>query len=455
MKEKIIYQCRSCGYIAPGWIGKCPVCNEWESIEEIKSSKNQNKSKLQYLSNAKKLSDIEINKNSRYKSGIGEFNRVIGGGLIIDSVSILAAKPGSGKSTLLLELAYDYSKQGLKILYLSGEESESQIKSRALRIMPEIPDKIWLLSTNSMDLAIDAIERIDPDIVFLDSIQTFLLSEHNSKQGSPVQTVECTNKLVEIAKNPEKPKAVVIIGHMTKSDEMAGLRTLEHMVDTVLFIESDMSDDLRILLSTKNRFGRTGEIGLFRMQENGFKELKDPSDEFITRRDSDIKGSAVALIREGSRYIAVEIESLVSNSFQPYPIRIGECVNKNRLNTLIAILEQRAGIKLYDKNVIIKTTGGLDLKHQDSDLAILMSIASSVVDKPIDNKTAFVAEVGLTGELKPVKQMDQRISELQRLGYKSCYYADNGRGKIIELENFKAVPKKHITEVLKEVFDNH
>lgn len=450
MKKKTRYECSSCGHIAPGWIGKCPVCNEWGTIEEVEIIETKHKKRASSTVNASRLSEVSINTSSKHFSGIDEFNRVIGGGLVKDSVSILTAKPGSGKSTLLLELSNDFASRGLKVLYISGEESESQIKSRAIRIMEEIPSNIWLLSTNSLDRAIEIIEKIDPDIIFIDSIQTFTLDEFNSKQGSPVQTVECTGKLIEIAKNPKNPRAVIMVGHMTKADEIAGLRTLEHMVDTVIILESDFSDDLRLLYTSKNRFGRTGEMGLFKMQENGIKQVENPSEEFITKRDSDIAGSAIAVTKEGSRYIAVEIESLVSASFQPYPIRIADSLNKDRLNTIIAILEQRAGIKLYDKNVIIKTTGGLSLKKQDSDLAILMSIASSVTNKPVDNRTAFVAEVGLTGELKPVQQLEQRIMELERLGYKKAYCSELNDIKS-QYNNFLIIKKSHISEVIGEV----
>ncbi len=450
MKKKTRYECSSCGHIAPGWIGKCPVCNEWGTIEEVEVLETKSKRTVNGDVKASRLSEVSINTSSKHISGIEEFNRVIGGGLVKDSVSILTAKPGSGKSTLLLELSNDFADKGLKVLYISGEESESQIKSRAIRIMEDIPSNIWLLSTNSLDRAVDIIDKIDPDIVFIDSIQTFTLDEFSSKQGSPVQTVECTSKLIEIAKNPNKPRAVIMVGHMTKADEMAGLRTLEHMVDTVIILESDFSDDLRLLYTSKNRFGRTGEIGLFKMQENGIKQVENPSEEFITKRDSDIAGSAIAVTKEGSRYIAVEIESLISSSFQPYPIRIADSLNKDRLNTIIAILEQRAGIKLYDKNVIIKTTGGLSLKKQDSDLAILMSIASSVTNKPVDNRTAFVAEVGLTGELKPVQQLEKRIMELERLGYKKAYCSELNDIKS-QYNNFLIVKKSHISEVIGEV----
>lgn len=451
MKKKTEYRCSACGAKSLTWAGKCPSCNKWGTIEEIQVDKDHKTKAINDKDlRAKKLKDIETGESERYVSGIEEFDRVLGGGLVKDSLTILTAKPGSGKSTMLLELAYAFSKQDIKILYVSGEESTSQIKKRALRIMEDISEKIWILSTNSMDEAVATVENIDPDMIFFDSIQTLTLEEYSSRAGSPIQTVECTNKILDLSKNSHKPRASIMVGHMTKSDEMAGLRTLEHMVDTVLYLQSDMDENLRVLASSKNRFGSTGEIGIFRMQENGLKEVRDPSKEFTTQRDKDVAGSALALVKEGSRHIAVEIESLVSPSFQAYPLRIGDSINKDRLNTLVAILEQRAGIKLYDQNVIIKTRGGLSLRQQDSDLAILMSIASSALNKSIPNDTVFLAEVGLTGELKQVRQAEQRAEELQRLGYKSVYLY--GREDELSDQGFTTYYKSHISQVIKSVF---
>lgn len=451
MKEKTVFVCKECGYKSPSWVGKCPSCDSWGSFKEEKVANNKAKSSAVSNLEAKKLADISIDTNERIVSKVCEFDRVVGGGLIRDSVSILSAKPGSGKSTLLLELASKYANLGKKILYISGEESESQIKSRAERMGVKNSEKIWILSTSSLDGALRVIDSIDPDLIFVDSIQTISLSEFPSRLGSPVQTVECTNKLVEVAKNPVRPRAVILVGHMTKQDEMAGLRTLEHMVDTVLILESDFTDDLRILMSTKNRFGRSGEIGLFRMQEDGIKELLNPSLEFISQNKEASAGSAVGMIKEGSRHLAVEVESLVTSSFQAYPVRISDSIGRERLNTIVAILEQRAGFKMFDKSVVLKTTGGMSLRYGDSDLAVAMSIASSYLNIPIAKGTAFIAEVGLTGEIKPVKQIEQRLNELERLGYKKVYFRSYGQ----ELEkkfslNLRSI--SNIQELIKEVF---
>ena len=320
----------------------------------------------------------------------------MGGGLVRDSVSILTARPGAGKSTLLLQLSKSYADEGLKVLYVSGEESESQIKSRSQRIMKDEPKNLWILSTNSMDLAIKEIRATGADIVILDSIQTFSLQEFDNKQGSPTQTIEVAGKAVDLAKNPEKKRAFIMVGHMTKTGEMAGLRTLEHLVDTVLILDGSPDEDLRVLTSSKNRFGRTGEIGLFSMDEEGLIEITNPSEYFITQRDSEIEGSAISVTKEGSRLLEVEIESLVSKSFMPYPQRIGDSLRRDDLNTLISILQERAGLNLFDMNVIIKTTGGLKLSEPAVNLAIIMSIASSYLKKPISDKVVFLSLIHIS-----------------------------------------------------------
>lgn len=451
-KIKKAYECTNCGHTQPLWAGKCPECGKWGTLTEttVKETKGKAREVLDDKS-AKKLKSIKINESQRLKSDYEEFDRAVGGGLVRDSVTILTARPGAGKSTLLLQLSKSYADRGLKVLYVSGEESESQIKSRADRIMEKLPENVWILSTNSMDSAVSEIKNIDADIVFLDSIQTFSLAEFDNKAGSPTQTIEVANKAVDIAKDEFKKRAVIMIGHMTKANEMAGLRTLEHLVDTVLLLDGESDEDLRVLTSTKNRFGRTGEIGLFSMDENGLIEISNPSEYFITTRENAIEGSAISVTKEGSRLLEVEIESLVSKSFMPYPQRIGDSLRKDDLNTLISILQERAGLNLFDYNVIIKTTGGLKLSEPSVNLAIMMSIASSLLKKPIDDQTVFIAEVGLTGELKKVPQIKQRLKELERLGYKKCYVARNSVD-INEFKGIKVIQAYNIRDVINSCF---
>lgn len=451
-KIKKAYECTNCGHVQNVWAGQCPSCKKWGSLVETTiKEKGARKIVIDDDKKAKKLKEIEINESERIHSTYQEFDRAVGGGLVRDSVSILTARPGAGKSTLLLQLSKSYADSGLKVLYVSGEESESQIKSRAIRIMKEEPANLWILSTNSMDLALKEIKVTGADIVILDSIQTFSLQEFDNKQGSPTQTIEVANKAVEMAKNPEKKRAFIMVGHMTKTGEMAGLRTLEHLVDTVLILDGSPEEDLRVLTSSKNRFGRTGEIGLFSMDEEGLIEITNPSQYFITQRDEEIEGSAISVTKEGSRLLEVEIESLVSKSFMPYPQRIGDSLRRDDLNTLISILQERAGLNLFDYNVIIKTTGGLKLSEPSVNLAIIMSIASSYLKKPISDKVVFIAEVGLTGELKKVPQIKQRVKELERLGYKKVYMAKNSVNQK-DFDKISVRQMANIKEVISEVF---
>lgn len=451
-KTKTIYTCSECGESTIAWAGKCPSCGAWNSLVEelVEKTSKSFVSEKKVLKKANRLNDVSVDSSERIKTGIEEFDRTIGGGLVKDSVSILTARPGAGKSTLLLELSNKLALSGKKVLYISGEESESQIKARALRIMKDIPGEIYIISTNSMDAALLEIDNVNPDIIFLDSIQTLALSEYNQRPGTPTQTIECANALVNKCKDPNNPKAAIMIGHMTKAGEMAGLMTLEHLVDTVLILEAESDSQLRVLRTTKNRFGYTGEIGLFDMDELGLKEVKNPSEYLISSRDKAIEGSALAVIKEGSRILTVEVESLVSQSFTPYPIRIGDSLRKDQLNTLISILEERANFNLYDKNVILKTTGGLKLSEQSVNLAIIMSIVSSIKKKAIDSSTVFIAEVGLTGELKKVPNLDKRLIELDRLGFKTAYI---GQGKIdkSKLKNLNVKQFTSLNEVIKDL----
>lgn len=454
MKLKTVFKCTNCGEEQIAWTGKCPSCGAWDSlVEEVveKKSKSQSLSSKKIYKKSNRLNSIKVDSSERFLTNINEFDRTIGGGIVKDSISILTAKPGAGKSTLLLEIAKNLALHGHKILYISGEESESQIKNRALRIMDVIPEDIFIISTNSMDIALHEIEVLNPDVIFLDSIQTLGLEQYSQRPGTPTQTIECANELVNICKSTEKPKAAIMIGHMTKSGEMAGLMTLEHLVDTVLILESESDSQLRVLRTTKNRFGYTGEIGLFNMEEGGLKEVQNPSEYFITPRKHPVEGSAISVIKEGSRIITVEVESLVSHSFTPYPIRIGDSLRKDQLNTLISILEQRSGINLYDKNVILKTTGGLKLSEQSVNLAIIMSIVSSLKNKGIDNSTVFIAEVGLTGELKRVPEIEKRLLELDRLGFKKTYISKSKVDKR-KFKTLDVVECDTINEVIREVF---
>lgn len=458
MKKSTIHICSQCGYEMVGYMGKCPECNSWGTLVEqefIQKKDSKSPTRLVYSKKeSKRLTDIVSTNSDRIVTNISEFNRVMGGGIVKDSISILAAKPGAGKSTLLLQVGNELALMGFKVLYASGEESESQIKSRADRIIKNINSNLWVISDNNMDNILESIEDIDPDLIIADSIQTFTLDAHPaSRAGSPTQTMECAYELVKVAKNPDRPRCVFVIGQMTKDDEIAGVRALEHLVDTVLIIEGESGEELRSLLATKNRYGSTGEMGFFNMTEEGMVSIDNPSEYFMTKRDDDqsVSGSCITVVREGTRPIILEIESLVSESFTPYPSRIGESMKREQLNTLVSILEQRGGIKLYDKNVVIKTTGGIRLKEQSSNLAVIMSIVSSVYQVGIPNDFVFISDVGLTGELKKVPSLEARLREVDRMGFKRAYVA-YGFGKNIKTSNLEIIEMKLLRDVINHVF---
>lgn len=458
MKRKTIYICSNCGYESPKWMGKCLDCGAWntyqEEVVEVKKTSGGKVVTARKKVAAKRLTEVAASNSDRIVTSIGEFNRVMGGGIVRDSLSIITAKPGAGKSTLLLQVADDITAKGYKVLYASGEESESQIKNRAERILSKINNDIWVVSDSNMNNVLHSIEEIDPDLIIIDSIQTFALEEYSSRPGSPTQTMECANELLKIAKNGQKPRAVIMVGQMTKDDEIAGLRALEHLVDTVLIIDGERGEELRSLVSSKNRFGSTGEMGFFSMTEEGMIPIDNPSEFFMTKREPEelVSGSALTVIKEGTRPIIVEIESLVSRSFTPYPSRIGESIGRDQLNTLISILEQRGRIPLYDKNVVIKSTGGIKLREQSVNLAVIMSMVSSTNNVPIDSHTVFIADVGLTGELKKVPSLETRIRELDRMGFKRVCIAKGAIRDKSKFRDIKVIELNNIQQVISYIF---
>lgn len=461
MKSKIVYICSECKFEQPKWTGRCPNCGVWNSfleseiLKKTNSKSNSNSRVTSTSKKAQKLSDIKVLNSDRIITDLHEFNRVVGGGIVRDSISILAARPGAGKSTLLLQVAHDISKKGFKVLYASGEESESQIKKRADRVIGEcLEENIWIYSDISLNNVLEVVNEVDPDFIIIDSIQTFVLEEYSSRPGSPIQTMECANELLRIAKNINRPRAVIIVGQMTKEDELAGVRALEHLVDCVLMIEGDSLEELRSLVCSKNRFASTGEVGFFSMTEKGMISIDNPSQFFMTKRDEkdEVFGSSLSVMKEGNRCIIVEIESLVSNSMAPYPSRISDCLKKDQLNTLISILEERGKIKLFDKNVVIKATGGIRLREQCVNLAVIISIVSSLKNKSIDNGYVFIGDVGLTGEIKRVPSMELRLKEVDRIGFSKVYVPEGENYKNFKFKNIEVKPFRYIYEVINDVF---
>lgn len=457
-KIKTVYVCRNCGTEHPRWQGFCNNCPERNSLEEVvperASAAKPTLAIPQRAIAVKRLAETQSVNSDRIETSFGEFNRVMGGGIVRDSITIITAEPGAGKSTLLLQVSDDIAKQGFKVLYASGEESESQIKNRADRVLKTIDQNVWVYSDNSLNNVLGSIATLDPDVIIIDSIQTFVLEEFSSRPGSPTQTMECATALLHIAKNPDRPRAVIMVGQMTKDNELAGLRALEHLVDTVLILDGEDGEELKQLSASKNRYGSTGEIGFFSMTERGLMPIDNPSEYFMTQRAADdiVSGSALTVVREGTRPIILEIESLVSHSFTTFPARIGECLKRDQLNTLISVLEQRAGIALYNKNVVIKTTGGLRIREQSANLAVVMSIVSSAKNRGIPNDTVFIADIGLTGELKKVPAMEARIRELDRMGIKHVYVAKHAIQRTARFKTIEIIPCNTLSEVIERLF---
>ena len=460
-KNKEVYVCGNCGFESAKWMGQCPQCREWNTMTEqvvqpapLQAAGNYAKGPLR--PGLQPLREVSAQNSCRIVTRMEELNRVLGGGIVRDGVSIIAARPGAGKSTLLLQIAQEAAELGFKVLYISGEESEGQLRRRAERLFDEIHGNIWVQASVSMNEVLSAVDKVDPALLILDSIQTFALGEYPSRPGSPTQLVECTNAVLKLSKDPEHPRAVLMAGQLTKEDELAGVRALEHMVDTVLYMEADSGEELRILSATKNRFGSTGEMGFFTMEEKGLRPIENPSEYFMTRRSPEekITGSALTVIKEGTRPIVAEVEALVSRSFTPYPSRISECMKRDQLATLLSVLEQRGGVSLYDKNVVVKTAGGLRLSQSSANLAVMVSIVSSAIGKDIPAGTVFIGDVGLTGELKRVPSLESMVKELDRMKFRRVYLPWDSLRKetAAQLSELDVCQVKTLTEVLDQLF---
>lgn len=450
-KKKVSYTCSNCHYETTGYFGKCPSCGSWGTLEEkIEIESNPNPSKIITTNTvSKKLSQVDTKNSTRIMSDLGELNRVLGNGIVRDSVTIITAKPGAGKSTLLLQLSNDLAKKGYKILYASGEESESQIKNRANRINVD-SENIWIMSTNSINDIENEVEKIDPDILIFDSIQTIVADDLPQKSGSPTQINEVSNRIVRLSKYSNKKRVSFIVGQMTKADELAGVRTLEHLVDAVLILESTSLDQIRTLYSSKNRYGDTGEIGFFEMTEVGLMSIDNPSEFFVSKDDKGF-GKSLTVLRQGSRFIVGEVEALVSKSFFPYPQRISDATRKDSLNILASIIEETTKLSLEDKNIILKATGGLKLDDTSSDFSVAMAIVSSYLKKSLSNDLVFCGELGLTGKIKKIQNIKGRINELSRLGYKKVAVSSEQK---VELKNsnIEIIYIKNIGEAIDKFF---
>lgn len=419
-KTKSAYFCQSCGFQSPKWLGKCPSCNQWNSfVEEIvvKSTPgNLSKSSRNQSSTPRKLSEITISTENRFKTPDEELNRVLGGGIVQGSVILLGGEPGIGKSTLLLQTALQLNQ--IRILYVSGEESEQQIKLRAERTGIQ-NDSCLILTETSLESILLHMEQTDPDLVVIDSVQTLHTETVESSAGSVSQIRECSSRLIQFAKQTAVP--VILVGHINKEGSIAGPKILEHMVDVVLQFEGDRNHLFRIVRSLKNRFGSTSEIGIYEMRENGLSQVANPSALLMNHSDSYLSGTSVAATMEGLRPLLVEVQSLVSTAVYGTPQRSSNGFDTRRLNMLLAVLEKRCGFHLGSKDVFLNITGGLRIEDPAIDLAIVAAILSSGQDIPVPRSFAFAGEVGLTGEIRPVSRIEARISECHKLGFERIF----------------------------------
>jgi DNA repair protein RadA/Sms len=449
-KIKSAYFCQSCGHESPKWLGKCPSCGEWNTmVEELKQPASATE-KL-FSDGIKKssphlISDVATLEKKRFLLSDNEFNRVLGGGLVIGSITLIGGEPGIGKSTLLLDIALN---SGLKTLYISGEESEEQIKLRAERI--GTPDnECYLLTETNVQNILHHCKELKPHFIIVDSIQTLHTATIESAPGSISQIRESTGELLRFSKTTGVP--VILIGHITKDGAIAGPKVLEHMVDTVLQFEGDRNHVFRILRSTKNRFGSTNELGIYEMSSEGMRQVDNPSELLINSHEENLSGVAISATLEGIRPMLIEVQALASTAAYGTPQRSATGFDLRRLNMLLAVLEKRCGFKIGQKDVFLNLAGGIKVDDPALDLAVVCAILSSNVDMAIEAKSCFAAEVGLSGEIRPVPRVEQRISEAEKLGYKKIFISKYNKGIVASNYKIKIIAVGKIEEVLKDLF---
>ena len=442
-KTKIKYICSGCGYESPKWLGKCPECDNWNTFtEEIVETNKRKAAPFKGELRINKITEITATEEDRIITGINEFDRVLGGGLMPGSVILLAGDPGIGKSTLVMQAA---SKIKEKVLYVTGEESEKQIKIRATRLKLQ-SENFYVLAETSMNPILSAITKLNPSVVIIDSIQTVYRNELENSPGTITQIRECTSLLMAEAKT--KHFCVLIVGHVTKEGTIAGPKILEHIVDTVLQFEGESNYAFRILRAQKNRFGSTNEIGIFEMHEEGLTEVKNPSEVFLSERDRETPGSVVTSTIEGTRPLLLEVQALVTHTNFGYPQRVTTGFDQRRLSILLAVLEKRGNYRLSANNVFLNMAGGVKIMEPAADLAVCCSIASSLLDKNVDNQTVVIGEVGLGGEIRSVGQIEKRIQEAQKLGFKRIIIPKNNLKNIKNKGLIKIEPVESLSEAI-------
>jgi len=441
--DKSIFACSECGYQTVRWLGKCPECGGWNTFMEEFAGKSGRISSG--LSSPEKIHDIEIEKVSRAATGIGEFDRVSGGGVVNGSLVLMSGEPGIGKSTLLLTISGRLSGLGKRVLYISAEESKTQVKLRAERL--EISsENLYLLCTTELVSIKEALKKVKPDFVIVDSIQTIFDSDIPSTPGSVTQVRENANFFLNYSKN--SGSSVFLIGHITKEGVIAGPKLLEHVVDIVLSFEGEPRSNLRILRASKNRFGSTAEIGVFSMEENGLQEIPEASSLFLPSMGENLPGSVIFPNQEGSRTLLLEIQSLVAPSYYGVPKRSVIGIDYNRVSMILAVLEKKAGFNFNSYDVYCNTGGGLKISETSSDLAVAISCVSSLKDIPVLGNSVFMGEVALTGEIRHVAHLNRRIGEAERLGFKKAVIPHSNLADVKGKTILEVIPVKWLKEAI-------
>ncbi len=447
-KNKTIFVCNECGYESAKWLGKCPACNSWNTFFEQKIVESKSQISSDKKRNVpQKLSTYEAKETIRTSTGFEELDRVLGGGLVKGSLILLGGEPGIGKSTLILQICDKVKGEG-KVLYVSGEESAEQIKMRADRLGIKNDDILFLGETD-IDIVNQAIIDLNPKLVIIDSIQTMYSEEITAAAGSVSQVREITSQVMRVCKQREI--TTIIIGHVTKEGNIAGPRVLEHMVDTVLYLEGERYFSYRILRGVKNRFGSTNEIGMFEMKEEGMTEILNPSDILISEREDNPAGSLIVACMEGTRPILVELQALTTQSVFGFPKRTANGVDFNRLAILIAVMEKRAGLMLGNQDVYLNVVGGLRLNEPSVDLGMILVTASSFKNIPIPKDVVIIGEVGLTGEVRRVNLIEKRLKESEKLGFKTCIIPESNKKLLKDKFKLDIIGVKNVNEAMKKL----
>lgn len=446
-KQRTIYCCSECGGETSNWAGKCPSCGAWNTLVEVKLDNTQKRSSTsKAVSKPRLISQLDTSSEIRFSTGISELDRVLGGGAVEGSLVLVGGSPGIGKSTLLLQMCGSLE-QNKKILYVTGEESERQLKLRAMRLGIN-SGEIYVLPETDIDSIISSIDSLDPDVVIIDSIQTVSDTEVNSVPGSISQVRECTMRIMRFTK--EKGLTVFMVGHINKEGSIAGPKVLEHMVDCVLYFEGERSTSFRILRAVKNRFGSTNEIGVFEMIDKGLKCVENPSEMLLSGRPENSPGTCVACVMEGTRPILAEVQALVTPS--GYNVsRRSNGIDYNRATMLLAVLERRGGIPVGGCDAYINVIGGLVLDDPAADLSTILAIASSYLDKPLGTDLAALGEIGLSGEIRSVSALGQRLSEISRLGFKRCVIPSYVKNELGVYSGLELIPVKSVNQAIAAV----